>query len=200
MVRGTNMPGRFRIDDEIANIRDGMQQDLRMPVGQSVQWWVFNQELTTADVVFDVATDKSPDGRYWDRPFTLPCLSAEVIQGETHHDERGFYNVDRLHLTVSFADIQRLLPDLPNNTDIHLKDRVGFRGALYQPFQIWSRGQVADHYTVVSIDALQVKPDEVVNDPQFAAGLTSAPPQNFKKDPPGAFDPYFATYDMPGES
>lgn len=191
------MPGRFSIADELANIHDGMHQDLQMPVGQWVQWWVFDEAQTTTDDIYDVATYANPDGRYWKRPIEVPCLSAQVYQGQTYQDERGFYNIDSLHLTIDMKTVWRLLPSLPQGSDSHLKDRVVFRGQAYSPHQVWSRGQVHNTYTVLSVDLLQVKSDEMVNDPQFAASLSDqvgTGGQELQGPKPGVYD---ATYEAP---
>lgn len=167
-MRGSNMVGRFTMDDELDNIHDGMHQDLRMPAGHTVQWWQFDSTGSAVDDIYDVAISVEDEGRYWTRPITVPCLGARVIQGQTHHDDRGFYNIDMLHLTIDMRVVWRLLPTLPEGTDSHLRDRVVFQGQAYSPYQVWSRGLVDDKYTVLSVDLLQVKPDEMVNDPQFA--------------------------------
>ena len=164
-MRGSNMPGRFTIDDEIANIRDGMHQDLQMPAGQSVQWWVYDETNSVVDDIYGTASTET--GRVWQRPIRIPCLSAQVIQGQTHHQERGFYNVDMLHLTIDLRVVWRLIPSLPDNADAHLRDRVVFRGQVYSPFQVWSRGIVDEKYAVLSVDLTQVETDEMVNDSQF---------------------------------
>lgn len=171
-MRGSNMPGRFTIDDELDNIHDGMHQDLQMPAGQWVSWWQFDETNSTKDAIYDTPTYLDPQGKKYRRPIEIPCLTAEVFQGQTHHDDRGFYNIDRLHLTIDMRTVWRLLPSLPANLDAHIRDRVVFRGQAYTPYQVWARGQVSDHYTVLAVDLLQVKPDEMVNDPQFAASLT----------------------------
>lgn len=191
-MRGSNMTGRFTIPDEVLDIRDGMHQDLQMPAGQSVQWWLFDSAQSEKDAIYDVASSTSLEGRAWQKPITVPCLGAMIIQGETHQDDRGFYNVDRLHLTINMDDVRRLLPTLPNGADYHINDRVTFRGQVYQPFQVWARGQVARFYTVLSVDLLQVKNDELVNDPQFAASLTAKTgenPQVLDDEWPGVYDP-----------
>lgn len=195
------MPGRFTIDDELDNIHDGMHQDLQMPAGQWVQWWQYDETKTTKDAIYDTPTYESPEGKYWKRPIVIPCLAAQVFQGQTHHDDRGFYNIDRLHLTIDMKTVWRLLPSLPNGADAHLKDRVVFRGQAYSPYQVWARGQVFDTYTVLTVDLIQVKADEMVNDPQFSADLTRQVGdggQALTGEKPGTFDPYSDTYNMPG--
>lgn len=188
------MPGRFSIQDEITNIRDGMHQDLQMPAGQTVRWWQWDDTASTIDEIYDTgySTGDQSNGRMWKRPIDIPCLTAFLYQGQTHHDERGFYNIDRLHMTIDMKVVWRLMPALPENADAHLRDRIEFRGAIYQPYQIWQRGQVKYDYTVLSVDATQVKPDEMVNDPQF-----SAPEPSFVVDPAADLDAETPTYNQP---
>lgn len=187
------MPGRFTIDDELDNIHDGMHQDLLMPAGQWVDWWVFDEDASSKDPIYDTASQDSPQGRVWQRPIRIPCLGARVLQGQTHHDDRGFYNIDQLSLTIDMRTVWRLLPSLPNGADAHIRDRVVFRGQVYSPYQVWSRGQVFDKYTVLSVSLIQVKTDEMVNDPQFAASLTrqiGEGGQTLIGEHPGQYDPY----------
>ena len=41
--------------------------------------------------------------------------------------------------------------------------------SLHRPFSIQERGIISDRFTILSVDCIQLMPDEMVNDPQFQA-------------------------------
>jgi hypothetical protein len=161
-MRGSNVIGRFDPELEVKAIRKGINQDLQVPVGQSVLWRRFDASATTTDDVYDVGSPSG--GRVFAKPFVVPVVNAYVFQDELFDNDRGFYQIDTLRLWINFNDIAVLLPDLDNNPDQYLRDRVEFRRQRYVPNRVLPRGQVDYDYMVLMVDCTQVKPEEEVND------------------------------------
>lgn len=161
-MRGSNVVGRFDPELEVKLIRQGINQDLQVPVGQSVLWMRFDAAATTTDDVYDVGSPSG--GRVFMKPLVVPVVNAYVYQDELFDNDRGFYQVDTLRLWVNYNDIAVLLPTLESNPDNHLRDRIQFRGQRYTPNRVLPRGQVDYDYMVLMVDCTQVKPEEEVND------------------------------------
>lgn len=167
-MRGENLMGRFDSIYEVESIGVGIDQDLQNPVGQYVDWWVFDPTHTKTDPVYDVG-DYVEIGRQWRNPFRVPVVMATIVQGSSYQNERGFYTKDNLSMVINAVVMYELLPDMAYTPDRHLADRITYRGKLFTPTLIYPKGHIQDHLVVTRIDAEEVKPEEVVNDPQFAA-------------------------------
>lgn len=161
-MRGRNTLGRFDPEYEVKSIRSGITQDLQAPVGQVVQWRLFDPVATVVDDVYDVGS--SDGGRVFRAPIDLPVVNAYVFQNEMYANDRGLYTVDTLRLFVNYDDVIRYLPSLDAQPDEHLKDRVQFRDQMFSPNRVFPRGQINMDYTVLTVDLTQVKAEEQVND------------------------------------
>lgn len=164
-MRANHPGGRFSIDYEVDSIVKGMKADLRRPVGMVVDWWRYDATNSESDDVYDVGSEDV--GRVWLTPLQVPVLNAQVFQGVTVPNDRGFYNTDVLRLSVVMSEVLDLIPDLVSSPDSHIKDRVIYRSEVYRPTRLYLRGQVISTYTILTIDLNQVMPDEMVNDDQF---------------------------------
>lgn len=157
--------GRFTIGHEIDSMFRGMRDDLQKRVGMEVHWSIWDPEATEVDDIYSVGSVDV--GRRWKEPILVPVIVAQVFQGQTMQNDRGFYNTDVLRLTVSMDDITRMIPTLVDTPDAHIRDRVLYRGSVFTPTRLYLRGQVETSYTVLTIDLNQVMPEEMVNDDQF---------------------------------
>lgn len=166
-MRASEPGGRFTVDGEIERILTGISEDLRRPVGGQVPWWRFDEQTTEVDPVYDVGSEDV--GRRWLPPLAMDFIVAQVFQGETYPNDRGFYNTDVLRLTMNMDDVMRVIPTLVQNPDKHIRDRIIYRGSVFRPTRLYFRGQVLSTYTILTVDLAQVKPEEMVNDDQFLA-------------------------------
>jgi hypothetical protein len=57
--------------------------------------------------------------------------------------------------------------------DLANKYRVVWKNQVYRPIKTQQQGQIAERHTIISLDLIQLMPDELVNDAQF---LTYAQP------------------------
>lgn len=165
-MRGFQEQGRFTVPKEHSSIASGIDYDLQRQVGQSIAWWRFDKEGTTVDEIYDVGD--STGGRYYHQPITIPTILAVIIQGEVRQTDRGFYNTDVLRATVNITEIDAHLQDsLSDALNDYYLDRIVYRHEVFVPTRVYPRGLVGDKYTVFTIEADQVNPEQLVNDPQF---------------------------------
>lgn len=165
-MRSSDPGGRFSLTHyEPASILDGIDSDLRSPVGQWATWWTWDSEGTDVDPIYD--TGQWEGGRKWKDPIRIPTYGAFLAQGMTVQNDRGFYQTDLLRVSLSVANVRRLIPSLLTSPDQHHRDRIVYRDEVFIPTRIYLRGLVRQQYTVVSVDANQVNPEELINDPQF---------------------------------
>jgi hypothetical protein len=91
-------------------------------------------------------------------------------------NNRGFYNVDTLHLTINIDDVKAVSPELFSDNgqvktiiDLVNKYRIVWHNQVYRPIKTQPAGLVAERYTLLVVDLTQLAPDELVNDAQFLA-------------------------------
>jgi len=171
-MRGYTQSGRFRADFETNAIKDGIDTELRNPVGTTAEWWFFDLADTNIDPIYDVGdgVSVSGGGRKWYGPYNLPIVRAVIAQGSAKTSQAGFYKADELHLTINIDDLNNIDPNLESqiyNIGQQDKSRVVWKGQVYRPYLTQQRGIVAENYTLLAIDCIQVMPEELVNDPQF---------------------------------
>jgi hypothetical protein len=173
-MRAYTPGGRFDSDFESDSISDGITEDLTNPAGTMAKWWKYNSSASVKDPVYDV--EPVGPGRVWTGPSDLKVARATLTQGSNALNERGFYNVDVLHLTTNIDDLYGVSPELFVNRalisttiDLANKYRVVWKGQVYRPIRTQTAGLVAERHTLIVIDLIQVAPDELVNDTQFLA-------------------------------
>jgi hypothetical protein len=159
--------GRFDLAYERRSILSGITEDLRIPVGQTIDWWRWDPTDTVVDNVYDVGSING--GRLWYPPIKLPCVNAVIFQGVSMQNERGFYNTDVMRITINMEDVEKLIPTVLTITDSFLKDRIVYRGQVFRPTHFYPRGLIKDKYTLLTLDASQINSEELVNDSQFQA-------------------------------
>jgi hypothetical protein len=168
-MRAYTPGGRFDADFETDDILVGVDTDLKNPVGTSALWYIYDSVSTVVDPIYDTGQDLSGSlgGKRWTGPFTIPVVRAVIDQGEARTSAVGYYNADTLHLTFNIEDVAKFAPNIIIRPDVNNRDRIVWRGQVYRPFSIQERGIIADRFTILSVDCIQVMPEEMVNDPQF---------------------------------
>ena len=169
MTRACSPGGRFSTDFETQAIGNAITMDLRNPVGTLAQWWLFDSITTQVDPIYDTG-DSLPSftgGKKWLGPYTVPIVRAIIEQGQSKTSQQGFYNADLLHLTVNAVDMEKLVPGIMNNPDDTGRHRIIWKGEVWRPFQSQQKGVVAEGFTLLALDCIQVMPEELVNDVQF---------------------------------
>lgn len=154
-------------------MEEGMVDELGTPVGATVKWYVWDEEYFQAnkesivDPVYDVSSEIYGQGSQWKNPIEVPVLMLQMLRGTNIPNERGFYTTDSVRLVIAVADINRLLPDLVDNPNPHIKDRIIANNDLIFPTRVLPRGRYANFYSVVTLDCNMVNSEEAVNFKQF---------------------------------
>jgi hypothetical protein len=162
--------GRFSVDFETSEIYRGLR-DWQRWTGDQIYYYRFAYDQSNRDPVYGEAT--GPLGRVYFGPNNIPALHVVHIEGDNDNTEQGFYYNDRAHVTLSFDQIKRLgLDKVDLNTQNYLKDRFVYDTKVFRVTSVQVLGQIQQKDIIVGIDATQVKPDEMVNDVQFAQYAT----------------------------
>jgi len=172
-MRSYQPGGRFDANYETDAILDGIEADLTIPVGSSVEWWVYDPTTTQLDDIYDVGSVSG--GRRWRGPFHLPVIRAVINQGNVPQDVKGFYNSDTIHFTIDATDVESIVPGVLGNPDLQNRGRMIWLGEVFRPYGVQQAGIIADRFTLLLVDCVQVMPEEMVNDPQFAAYASGVP-------------------------
>jgi len=170
MSRACSPGGRFTSDFEQKSIFEGIDADLKNPVGTSALWYIYDDVNTVKDLIYDVGTNaESPtlNGRTWQGPYNIPIIRAIISQGSSKTSQAGFYNADTLHLTINSKDIENIVPGVMTNPDDQNRSRVVWKNQVYRPFNVQQRGIISEGFTLLVVECQQVMPEEMVNDPQF---------------------------------
>jgi len=178
-MRGEQVIGRFNINHERASIISGTTKEVVRTVGYDIEWWLYRQDLSVVDPIYDVGSSSAGGGRRWHGPHHVSVINATLTQGVTVQSDRGFYNTDILSITINMDVIDGSslsggeslpIPELkylPTNPDAYLRDRIVFKNQVFTPKRILPKGIITDDYTLFDIDCYQVNAEELVNDPQF---------------------------------
>lgn len=168
--------GRYNINTETTLIHRALR-GWQHEIGDSVIWWRFAYASSQIDEIYDEATGI---GRVFYGPWTVPTIHCEHIEGgNTEPRDSGLYQVDQLHVTAEFRQLQRTglsLMDL--QTGGYQRDRLAYDNKLFGISSCLVLGQIRRRDIIVSITAVQIKNDELVDDPQFAQYLVD-PTQHF---------------------
>lgn len=141
--------------------------------GDWVVYYRFNAAATQIDDVYDEAVGQ---GEQWLSPVRVPCIHVNHIEGANENGDTGFYYNDDLDAAIPFdlftqagmtmADIQ---------TGNYIKDRVLYDRKIFRVKTLSILGQIQQRDIIVGLDATQCKPDELVNDTQFAQWSLGGP-------------------------
>lgn len=160
--------GRFSVDYETDDIYKGLR-DWQRWTGDKVNYFRFIYDQSNVDPVYGEAT--GPNGRVYFGPNLIPALHVIHVEGDNQNTENGFYYNDELHITLSFDQINRMgigRTNIITQTNTYLKDRVEYRGKIYRVTNVQILGQIQRKPIIITVDATQLRPDEMVNDVQFA--------------------------------
>lgn len=157
--------GRFRADAETKRILDGME-NWRNAFGDYVDYFHLNYGASEFDEVYEEAINA---GRVYYPPVQLPCMHVTHIRGGDTYGETGGYYEDSLSATVMYRQFSESgLPFADIETGDYEYDRIVYDHKVFRVISLQVRGQIQQRDTVVAIDAQQLKPDMLVDDPQFA--------------------------------
>jgi hypothetical protein len=157
----------FNTDFEITESWHALRGHQSSQLLDSVEYWRFDRSVSGSDDVYDEGTIGA--GRLFRPPLNLPAIHVTHDEGGRVTSDSGFYWNDNIYATFSYAQFDRAglyKPD--DHHEWYLKDRIVYDGLVFKVVDIHILGQIDERDVVVSLEGTQVKPDEMVNDPQFA--------------------------------
>lgn len=160
--------GRFTADYETDQI-NGSLRGWQAEFGDDITYFRFWKEQSEMDPVFDEATKA---GRLYHPPKKIAVLHATHTEGGNEIRPQGFYYNDELYVIAFFDQLMKVgFTNLDLQTYDYLKDRIVYDYKVFRVTKINVTGQVQERDVMVSIEGTQVKPDEMLNDPQFKSYL-----------------------------
>jgi hypothetical protein len=164
MGRLDHKTGRFDADFETNEIYETLR-GYEGEWGDKVTYYRFWREESRTD---DIWGEPGGSGRSFHEPVEIPVLHATHVEGSIETRPEGAYYNDSLYVTASYD----VLSDLGfNDIDIqhygYQRDRIVYDWRVFQVTRIQVTGQIARRDMVVAFEGSQIKPDEMVNDPQF---------------------------------
>lgn len=157
--------GRFRADNETDRMFQGMR-GWRDTFGDWLDYYRFNEAKSDIDPVYD---EVGPNGFFYDGPIRVPTLHVVHSRGENENGPIGFYFNDAIESYIPFdlfVGVGMQLVDI--ETGNFLKDRCIYRRKVFRITSLQIRGQIQQRPTIVTLSATQLKPDELIDSPQFA--------------------------------
>jgi hypothetical protein len=196
----------YRLRQNAARINKGIRNFSRL-VGQDVKWYEFipqsveDVDSTDSgtgfdDDLYDEGGEQVVNGHHgasarWKAPKIIRVVQAIINEGSQQFRETGSYSVDTLTLIVQYEELVRKGLANPANRGAHTNDRIGFDGRIFSVDMFNPRGRIATvpGFTV-SIQALEVKEDELLDGPNWFELPFTVPPVVVE----GALYPGSSTY------
>lgn len=174
MARLDRKIGRFSVDYETNEIMAGIRGWVE-GFGDFFDYYRFDRQDSVSDDVYDEGTGIGK--RYLLTPM-VPAIHVVHREGGTEDVDTGWYYNDDLHITASYDMLAKIgLKKMDLDTGSYLKDRIQYDGKIFRVTSISVLGQVQRRDIIVTFDATQVKPDELVDDAQFVRWSTFPPPE-----------------------
>lgn len=140
--------------------------------GTVVQWYFYDPEASVYDDVYDEGQAAPGGGRRWKGPTPVPVLSANRREGQKVITDDGMYVVDTIDLRLSYEQSRKvgLIPEMSQNQEQHYSDRFVYDNLVWGIRDISITGQFepSGRDIMVRILGVRLRPDELVNDPDFA--------------------------------
>ncbi len=175
--------GRFNVDFETQEIYKGLR-DWQRQTGDQAEYFRFAYDQSNKDPVYGEAT--APAGRAYFGPLLIPALHVVHTESAVEEIPEGFTYHDRVHVTCSYDMLQRVgLSKLDIETQNYLKDRIVYDNKVFRVYNVQILGQIQQKDIIVTFDGTQLKPEDMVNDRQFAqyADIKEARPLDYAKKP-----------------
>lgn len=164
--------GRFSSDFETDQVFEAME-GWQSSYGDTIRYYRFEAAASQMDPVYDEAVGV---GRVYKPFITVPCQHVIHLPGANEYGEYGMYYNDTLAATISFqafTGVGLVLADIENGN--YLDDRVLYDRKIFRVVQLNIRGQIQQRDIIVAMQAQQMKPDELVDDPEFAEWSQGGP-------------------------
>ncbi|GAA2322316.1 hypothetical protein GCM10010149_89350 [Nonomuraea roseoviolacea subsp. roseoviolacea] len=168
MARLDRKSGRFNVVYESDEI-DGALEGYQTVYGQSIAYFRFSRSDSYSHDVYGEATE---GGRIFYAPVEVPVLQVIREEGLAEQKDAGLSWTDGIHIIASFAHLAKTgLTEMDLQHGRYLNDRFTYDGRVFRVHKISVLGQIKRRDFMVGIDAYQLKREDLINDPQWAAWL-----------------------------
>lgn len=141
--------------------------------GDWISYYRYNPAATQTDPVYGEAIN---GGLQFLPAVRVQCLHVNHIDGGPDNSDKGFYYNDELDAQIAFdLFLQAGMTMADIETGNYDKDRVLYDRKLFRVTQLSVEGQIQQRDIIVGLSASQLKPDELVNDTQFAEWSLGGP-------------------------
>jgi hypothetical protein len=172
MARIDTKRGRQNPDQATDNILKAMRGYAENN-GDWITYYRYDDNATMMDSVYDEAVD---GGLQYSPPVRIQCLHVIHVEGGNEDSDRGFYYNDDLDAKIAFdLFLQAGMTIADIATGNYLKDRVLYDRKIFRVTQLAVEGQIQERDIIIGLSATQEKPDELVNDAQFAEWSLGGP-------------------------
>jgi hypothetical protein len=157
--------GRFSVNYESAEISAALQ-GYQSSHGDAVDYYRF---LAADSGMGDLYDEGQRQGRVFQARVYLPVLHVLSAKGPNSESDIGAYYNNVLHVSASYDHLSRTgitLADIRHQ--LYLSDRIVYDDDVYKVTGMEILGQVQRRDLIVAVQAVQLKPDELVDDLQFA--------------------------------
>ena len=138
----------------------------RKSFGDVLRYYRYDSSASQMDPVYDEAVGA---GRQYFPPLAVPCQHVTHLMGENEYGEYGMYYNDSLTGYISFSAFTGVgLTYADIETGNYLDDRVVYDRKVFRVTQLLIQGQIQQRDIIILLRASQMKPDELVDDPEFA--------------------------------
>lgn len=162
--------GRFSVDFETQEIYKGLR-DWQRQTGDQAEYFRFAYDQSNKDPVYGEAT--GPGGRVFFGPLLIPALHVVHTESAVEEMPEGFTYHDKVHVTASFDMLKKVGLDKQDiETQNYLKDRIIYDGKVFRVYNVQILGQIQQKDIIVTFDGTQLRPEDMMNDIQFAQYAT----------------------------
>jgi hypothetical protein len=156
--------GRFSSDFETDRIFRGLR-GWRDVNGDWLNYYRYDAVNTQVDPVYG----ETIGGKLYLPVVRVPCLHVTHLEGGNDNHEYGFYQSDDLDAIIAFdLFIQMGMSYADIETQNYLRDIVQYERKVFRVTNLAIRGQIQRRDIIVGMTATQIKPDELIDNPQFA--------------------------------
>jgi hypothetical protein len=164
--------GRFKTDAETNRIESGLEAATHA-TGDFILYYHLDPAKSEFDDIYGEAINA---GRVYYAPVALPCIHVTHTRGENKWGELGAYYNDSLNAILAYkAFAESGLPFADIDTGQYENDRIIYDQKVFRITTFSVRGQIQQRDTIISMDATQMKPDELHDDTQFAQWSDTGP-------------------------
>lgn len=164
MARIDHHGGRATADFETNRIQGAMRA-WQVHYGTWIDYFRFDRARTTWDDVYDEVTGA---GRAYQTPIRLACQHVTFFVGPQEYDNAGGYYSNAIRATVSYEIYSKSgMPLTDIDTGLYQFDRIVYKDKVYRVTNLQTEGQIQDRETIVTLDANQLRADELVEDVLF---------------------------------